>query len=66
VEVYAAIRKSTLHFFTTSPTAGLLKGTLWFRGGLTLRVVEVVDFAVGEIEEIERELLALSEGERVY
>jgi len=49
VEAYPAVERSTLHFFTTSATAGLLKGALWFRNGFELRVVEVIDFAAGEI-----------------
>ncbi len=43
------MEESTLHFFTTSPTAGLLKGKLIFRNGFTLNVVEVIDFAASEI-----------------
>jgi len=46
---YPAVERSTLHFFTTSATAGLLKGALWFRNGFEVRVVEVIDFAAGEI-----------------
>lgn len=43
------MERSTLHFFTTSARAGLLKGALWFRNGFELGVVEVIDFAAGEI-----------------
>ena len=49
VDTYPAVEKSTLRFFTTSATAGLLKGTIWFSKGLELRVVEVIDFAAREI-----------------
>ena len=49
VENYSMVDKSSLHFFTTSATAGLLKGTLWFKNDIELRVVEIIDFAVGEI-----------------
>ena len=49
VEAHPAVERSTLHFFTTSATAGLLKGALWFRNGFELRVAEVIDFAAGEI-----------------
>lgn len=49
VGVYPVVERSTLHFYTTSATAGLLKGTLWFRNSFELRVIEVIDFAVGEI-----------------
>lgn len=49
VEQFGAIEKSTLHFFTTSPTAGLLKGEILFKNGYRLRIVEVIDFASSEI-----------------
>lgn len=49
VDVFPDIEKSTLHFFTTSATSGSLKGTLWFRNGFELKVVEVIDFASKEI-----------------
>lgn len=41
--------KSTLHFYTTSATTGLLKGSLFFIDKFELRLVEVIDFAAGEI-----------------
>jgi hypothetical protein len=46
---FQIVEKSSLHFFSTSAAAGMLKGIVWFRNGLTLKVVEVIDFAVGEI-----------------
>jgi hypothetical protein len=49
VDTYPIVEKSTLHFFTTSATAGLLKGVLSFKNGFELSVVEVIDFAAGEI-----------------
>ena len=49
VDAYPEIKRSTLHFFTNSATAGFLKGALWFRNGFELRVVEVIDFAAKEI-----------------
>jgi len=48
VDTYPVVEKSTLRFFTTSATAGLLKGEMWFSNGLELRVVEVIDFAARE------------------
>lgn len=48
-EKFQVIEKSTLHFFTTGPTAGLLKGTLTFKNSYSLRIVEVIDFASREI-----------------
>ena len=43
-----SVKKSTLHFFSTSAAAGMVKGTIWFHNGLKLKVVEVIDFASGE------------------
>ncbi len=48
-KAFSIVEKSTLHFFSTSAAAGMLRGTIWFRNGLRLKVVEVIDFAVGEI-----------------
>ncbi len=48
-KTFPIVDKSTLHFFSTSAAAGMLKGTIWFRNGLRLKVVEVIDFAVREI-----------------
>ena len=49
LKAFPIVEKSTLHFFSTSAAAGMLKGTIWFRNGLRLKVVEVIDFAVREI-----------------
>ncbi len=49
VDQFPAVRESTLHFFTTSARAGLVRGSLHFHNGLELRVVEVIDFAAGEL-----------------
>ena len=48
VDTYPVVENSTLRFFTTSATAGLLKGAICFSNGLELRVVEVIDFAARE------------------
>ena len=48
-ETYASVRSSTLRFFTTSATAGVIQGTVFFHSGHELRVTEFVDFAVGDI-----------------
>jgi len=48
-KVFSIVEKSSLHFFSTSATAGMLKGMVWFRNGLRLQVIEVIDFAVREI-----------------
>lgn len=49
VRDFQNVEKSSLHFYSTSAAAGMLKGMVWFRNGLILKVVEVIDFAVGEI-----------------
>jgi hypothetical protein len=46
---YTQVKSSSLHFFTTSRSAGLVKGSVWFHSGLELRVQELVDFSDGEI-----------------
>lgn len=48
-EIFASVRSSTLRFFTTSATAGVVEGTVFFNTGHELRVSEVVDFATGDI-----------------
>ncbi len=48
-EFQEIIKRSSLHFYSTSAAAGMLKGAVWFRNGLRLQVVEVIDFAIGEI-----------------
>jgi hypothetical protein len=46
---YASVRSSTVRFYTTSATTGVVQGTIFFHGGHELRVTELVDFAVGDI-----------------
>ncbi len=46
---YSEIKSSSLHFFTTSKSTEMVKGSLWFHNGLELRVQELVDFSDGEI-----------------
>ena len=48
-KTFPIVEKSTLHFFSTSAAAGMLTGTIWFRNGLRLKVVEVIDFAARQI-----------------
>ncbi|MFQ5856155.1 MAG: hypothetical protein ACE5LU_10975 [Anaerolineae bacterium] len=38
---YPEIASSSLYLFTTSATAGLVKGSVWFHNGLELRVREL-------------------------
>jgi hypothetical protein len=46
---FSSIRSSTLRFFTTSATTGLIEGSVFFHSGHELRVSELVDFAAGDI-----------------
>ena len=46
---YPEIESSSLRLYTTSASAGLVKGSVWFRNGLELRVRELVDLSDGEI-----------------
>jgi hypothetical protein len=47
--IFSSVRSSTLRFFTTSATTGLIQGTVFFHNGHELRVSELVDFATGDI-----------------
>lgn len=46
---HPSVRLSTLRFFTTSATAGVLEGSIFFHSGHELRVSELIDFAAGDI-----------------
>ena len=43
------IQSSTLHLYTNSPTTCFVRGSIWFRSGLELRVFEYLDFSDGEL-----------------
>lgn len=43
------ITSSTLRLYTNSVTTGFLRGSVWFRSSLELRVFEYLDFSDGEI-----------------
>lgn len=43
------IQSSTLRLYSNSTTTGLLRGSVWFRDGLELRVFEYLDFSDGEL-----------------
>jgi hypothetical protein len=45
----AQIVSSSLHLYTNSPTTGFVRGSVWFRNGLELRVFEYLDFSDGEL-----------------
>ena len=46
---FPTVRSSTLHFFTTSATTGVVEGSVFFHSGHELRISELVDFAVGDM-----------------
>jgi hypothetical protein len=46
---YPEVKSSSLRFFTTSASVGLVRGSVWFHNGLELCVQELVDFSDGEI-----------------
>ncbi|MFO7631191.1 MAG: hypothetical protein R6W76_01560 [Caldilinea sp.] len=48
-ETEAEIQSSSLRLFTVGRNVGNLKGSVWFRSGIELRVQEVVDLIDGEI-----------------
>ena len=48
-DTYPSVRSSTLRFFTTSATTGIVLGTVFFHSGHELHVSELVDFAAGDI-----------------
>lgn len=66
VDKYASVTNSTLLFYSTSATAGLLKGHLLFKNGLELRVVEVIDFAANEILDYSYTIFRASKKVRWY
>ena len=43
------IQSSTLHLYANSPTTCFVRGSIWFRNGLELRVFEYLDFSDGEL-----------------
>jgi hypothetical protein len=43
------IQSSTLHLYSNSTSTGFLRGSVWFRSGLELRVFEYLDFSDGEL-----------------
>ncbi len=53
---YPEVTTSSLHLFTAGATAGVVKGSVWFRNGLELRVRELVDLSDGEIQDYSYEV----------
>ncbi len=43
------VRSSTLRLYANSTTTGFLRGSVWLRNGVELRVFEYVDFSDGEL-----------------
>lgn len=43
------IQSSTLRLYPHSPTTCFVRGSIWFRNGLELRVFEYLDFSDGEL-----------------
>jgi hypothetical protein len=48
---YPDVLSSSLHLYTTSRGATVVRGSVIFRNGIELRVTEVVDFVVGQISD---------------
>jgi hypothetical protein len=48
-ERYAEVSSSTLRLYTNSPTTAFVRGTVYFRSGLELRVFEYLDLTDGEL-----------------
>ncbi|PKO24179.1 MAG: hypothetical protein CVU38_00040 [Chloroflexi bacterium HGW-Chloroflexi-1] len=46
---YPKIHSSTLRIYTNSATTCFVRGSIWFRNGLELRVFEYLDFADREL-----------------
>jgi hypothetical protein len=62
-DTHPEIQASTLHLYTNSPTTGLVRGSLWFRNRLELRVFEYLDFSDGEL--LDYSYLVLRGGETI-
>jgi hypothetical protein len=63
-DTYDSVHSSTVRFFTTSATAGVVEGTIFFHSGHELHVSEIVDFAVGDILDYGYEVWR--SGEKLY
>ena len=48
---YLEVASSTLHLYQNSPTTCFVRGSIWFRNGLELRVFEYLDLSDGELLE---------------
>jgi hypothetical protein len=48
---YPEIASSSLHLYPNSPTTCFVRGSIWLRNGLELRVFEYIDLSDGELLE---------------
>lgn len=51
VDSYPKVVSSTVHLFTNSSTTSFVRGSIWFRNGLELRIFEYLDHSDGELLE---------------
>src|SRR5690242_14701268 len=65
-QAYPQISSSSVHLYTVSSMAGLVKGSIWFHSGLELRVHELIDLFDGEILDYSYTVLYHSERVRWY
>jgi len=65
-EDWPQISASTLRLYSTSAFTGIIEGSVHFRNGLELRVVEALDFKNGRIQRYSYTVLLGSEKVRWY
>ena len=65
-DTHPEIQSSTLHLYTNSPTTCFVRGSIWFRNGLELRVFEYLDFSDGELLDYRYAFLQGGESVRWY
>jgi hypothetical protein len=51
VDSYPEIVSSTVYLFTNNSTTSFVRGSIWFRNGLELRIFEYLDHSDGELLE---------------
>ena len=49
IDSYSEVAASTLHLYANSTTTCFIRGSVWFRNGLELRVFEYLDLSDGEL-----------------
>ncbi|MCP4667263.1 MAG: hypothetical protein GY849_12950 [Deltaproteobacteria bacterium] len=65
-DTHPEIQSSTLHLYANSPTTCLVRGSVWFKNGLELRVFEYLDFSDGELLDYSYKILKDGETIRWY